>query len=73
MLLNPASSTTSKHRVTKIVPERLRVAQRFCGTEKFYSEEAQTSPYEQPKHHEYHAPAHTAKAMHRSNDALGYS
>ena len=27
-------------------------AQRFCSTEKSNSEEAQTSAYEQPKHHE---------------------
>ena len=33
----------------------------------------QTSAYEQPKHHEYHAPAHTAKdGIYRSEDALSY-
>ena len=32
--------------------ETQRGAQSFCDTEKSYNEEARTSAYEQPKHHE---------------------
>ena len=53
--------------------EILRGAQKSCCTEKFYYEELQTSAYEQPKHHQKQALAHPAKAMHRSEDALGYT
>ena len=50
--LKTLQSHTIKYREIKIVPESHRGGQMFYGTEKIYSEEAQTSAYEQPKHHE---------------------
>ena len=44
LLLKPANPTPSN--------KTPRGAQRFCDTEKSYNEEARTSAYEQPKHHE---------------------
>ena len=56
-LASPTSSNTGS----------LRSFQR--DTEELNSEEPQTGAYEQPEHNEWHAPAHTAKAMHHSEDA----
>ena len=52
--LEARQSHTIKNRVTKIVPKRQREGHKGSAidTEKSYNEEAQTSAYEHPKHHE---------------------
>ena len=64
LLLEPASPTlsnTGSLRSSQIDTEWSILL--YCYTEKSYNEEARTSEYEQPKHHELHTLAHTAKAM----------
>ena len=52
LLLKPASPTPSNTGSLRPSKETQRGAQSFCDTEKSYNEEARTSAYEQPKHHE---------------------
>ena len=65
LYVKPASPTPSYAGSPRSFQRDTERGKRFYGAEKFYSEGAQTSADEQPKHHKEHVPAHTAKAMHR--------
>ena len=50
--LKTHQALTIKHKVSKSVPKRHREGHKGSAVLKFYSENSQTSAYEQPKHHE---------------------